>query len=167
MYIIEERTQEGFMELERAFELEGFTSWDVEFGLLATLSTDNRDELLKWLARAQEHMTESTDLILAMTEFLDDHDAALGWLRDNYRQSETVDCMFTFWAAWHGDAGLATDALERCPAPMYFWHPVLKEMRQTEGFKDMIRQLDMEEYFREFGWNDFCRPLNSENFACE
>lgn len=166
MYTIEERTFEGFAEHERAFELEGFASWDVEFGLLAALSTDNRDELLKWLARARDHMTGSPDLILAMTEFLDDHEAALDWLRNNYRQSEKADCMFTFWAAWHGDTGLAIDALERCPAPMYFWHPVLKGVRQTAGFKDMIRQLGMEEYYREFGWNDFCQPLGNEDFVC-
>lgn len=167
MYMIEERPQEGFAELERAFELEGFESWDVEFGLLATLSTDNRDELQKWLKRAQQYMTNSRPLIAAMTEHLDDHEAALDWLRNDYQQSETVNCMFTHWAAWHGDTGLAVDALGRCPAPMYFWHGVLQDVRRTEGFKDMIRQLGMEEYYREFGWNDFCQPLGSKDFACE
>lgn len=167
MYTIEGRPQEGFAELERAFELEGFESWDVEFGLLAALSTDNKDELQKWLNRAQQHPTGSRDLIAAMTEFLDDHEAALDWLRNNYQKSETANCMFTYWAAWHGDTALAVDALERCPAPMYFWHGVLQDVRRTEGFKDMIRQLGMEEYYREFGWNDFCQPIGSEDFACK
>lgn len=167
MYMIEERTEEGFSELERAFELDGFESWDVEFGVLAALSTDNKDELQKWLARARQYMTDSRPFFRTMTEHLDDHEAALAWLRKNYQQSETPNCMFTHWAAWHGDTGLAVDALERCPAPMYFWHGALKEVRGTEGFKDMIRQLGMEEYFREFGWNDFCRPLGSEDFICE
>jgi hypothetical protein len=25
----------------------------------------------------------------------------------------------------------------------------------------------LEEYYREFGWNDFCRPLGLEDFECE
>jgi hypothetical protein len=30
----------------------------------------------------------------------------------------------------------------------------------------LVRQVGLEEYFREYGWNDFCRPVNSEDFEC-
>lgn len=165
-YIIQDRTEEGFAETERSFEIEGFESWDVEIGMLTTLSTPDREVLLKWMERAEQYMPESRQLIVAMRDFLDDPEAALDWLRNIYEQTEQHDCQVSFWAAFHGDTGLAIDALKRCPAPMYFWHKVMKDVRQTPGFKDLIRQLDLEEYYREFGWNDFCYPLNSEEFAC-
>ncbi len=70
-------------------------------------------------------------------------------------------------SAWHGDTGLALDALRRFPAPMGFWEPVMKEVRRMPGFKELIRQVGLEEYYREFGWNDFCHPVGLEDFECE
>jgi hypothetical protein len=102
-----------------------------------------------------------------MTESLDDREAALAWLRNAYQQSEKYDYEIAFWAAWHGDTGLALEAWRRYPAPMGFWEPVMKEVRRTPGFKDLIRQVGLDEYYREFGWNDFCLPLGLEDFECK
>ena len=166
-YVNQGRFEEGFAEAERAFELEGFESWDVASGMIDALATDDRDLLLKWLSRAEQYMPESRHLVVAMTELLDDREAALAWLRNTFRQTEKYDYLIAFWAAWHGDTELALDALQRFPAPMGFWHHVMKEVRRTPGFKDLIRQVGLEEYYREFGWNDFCRPLGLEDFECE
>jgi len=166
VYVIQGRIEEGFAEAERAFEIEGFESWDVASGVLIALSTDDRDQLLKWLARAEQYIPESRHMVIAMTEMLDDHEAALDWLRNTLQQSEKYDYEIAFWAAWHGDTELALDALRRYPAPMGFWRPVMKDVRRTPGFKDLIRQVGLEEYYREFGWNDFCSPLGLEDFEC-
>jgi TolB-like protein len=166
-YVIQGRIEEGFAEAERAFEIEGFESWDVGNGILITLSTDDRDHLLKWLERAEIYIPESRHLVMAMIELLDDHETALDWLRNTYQQSEKYDYEIAFWAAWHGDTGLALDALRRYPVPMSFWHPVMKDVRRAPGFKDLIRQIGLEEYYREFGWNDFCRPVGENDFECE
>jgi TolB-like protein/DNA-binding winged helix-turn-helix (wHTH) protein len=167
VYIIEGRIEEGLAETEHAFKMEGFESWDVENGMLTALSTNNRDVLLKWLERAKHYMPASADLIGAMQANLDDSEAALEWLRNEFRQVEKDDCLITFWAAWHADTSLALDSLKRCPSPFFFWHRVMGDVRRTEGFKDLIRESGMEEYYREFGWNDFCQPLGSEDFECE
>jgi len=166
-YIIEGRIEEGLAETEHAFKMEGFDSWDVENGMLTALSTNNRPVLEKWLGRAEQYMPVSANLVAAMHESLDDHEAALKWLRHEYQQAEKDDCLITFWAAWHNDTSLALDALKACPAPMFFWHRVMREVRRTEGFKDLIREMGMEAYYREFGWNDFCQPVGYEDFLCE
>jgi hypothetical protein len=166
-YVIRGRIEEGFAEVERAFEIEGFESLDVANGMTTALSTGDRDVLLKWLARAEQYMPESRSLVTAMTESLDDRETALAWLRKTFQQTEKQDQLIASWAAWHGDTGLALDALRRYPAPMGFWKPVMKEVRRTPGFKNLVRQVGLEEYYREYGWNDFCYPAGLEDFECE
>ena len=58
VYVIQGRIEEGFAEAERALEIEGFESWDVASGTLILLSTDDRDQLLNWLARAEHYIPE-------------------------------------------------------------------------------------------------------------
>lgn len=166
-YMAVGRIDEGFSETERSFDLEGFEIWDVENGMLTALSAGDRDVLLKWLVRAEHYMPDSRPLIDAMSQYLDDSDTALDWLSNAYQQNEKDDCLISFWAAWHGDTGLALDALSSCRAPMFFWHRVMKDVRRMPGFKNLIRELGLEEYYREFGWNNFCHPLGSDDFACE
>lgn len=166
-YIIEGRIEEGLAETEHSFKMEGFDSWDVENGMLTALSTNDRDALNKWLARARKYMPASASLVSAMAANLDDHATALEWLRNEYQRTDKDDCLITFWAAWHADPGLALDALKGCPSPFFFWHRVMSDVRRTPGFKELIREMGMEEYYLEFGWNDFCRPLGAEDFVCE
>lgn len=165
-YVGSGRIEEGFAEAERAFELDGFEQDDVERGLLLALSVDDREILLKWMARAEQYIPDSRHMLDAMRETLDDHDAAIAWLRKTYQQSGKFDYQVAFWAAWHGDPVLALDALKRYPAPTSFWQKVMTEVRREPGFKDLLYQSGLVEYYREFGWNDFCHPLDEDDFMC-
>ena len=98
---------------------------------------------------------------------LDDHEAALDWLRNTYQQSDKYDYEIAFWAAWHGDTELALNALRRFPAPTSFWQKVMTDVRQEAGFKDLLHEVGLVGYYREFGWNDFCHPLGEDDFVCE
>ena len=166
-YVDQGRIEEGFTEVEHALDVEGFELEDVEAGVLLALSADDRDLLLKWLARAEEYMPESRHFVVAMTGLLDDREAALAWLRNALQQSDKYDYQIAFWAAWHGDPELALEALRRYPAPSVFWQRVMKDVRRQPGFKDLLRQTGLEKYYREYGWNDFCHPLGEEDFVCE
>ena len=46
------------------------------------------------------------------------------------------------------------------------WYPVMSEVRQLPGFKDLVLDLNLVEYWRAFGWADSCRPLGDEDFVC-
>ncbi|MBT8070758.1 MAG: hypothetical protein KJO80_10035, partial [Gammaproteobacteria bacterium] len=166
-YVVQGRIEEGFAEAERALELDGFQQADVERGLLLALSVNDRDLLLKWIARAEQYMPESRHIVEAMRETLDDHETALAWLRNTYRQSEKFDYEIAFWAAWHDDPELALQALQRYPAPTSFWQKVMTDVRQEPGFKDLLQQAGLVEYYQAFGWNDFCQPLGEDDFFCE
>ena len=166
-YVNQGRVAEGFAEAEHAFELDGFESEDVMQGMLLALSVDDRGLLLKWMERAEQYMPECRHLLEAMNELLDDHEAALTWLRNTYRQSDKYDYQIAFWAAWHGDPELALDALRRFPVPTSFWQKVMTDVRQKPSFKDLLHEAGLLEYYREFGWNDFCQPLGEDDLVCE
>jgi len=165
-YVIQGRSEEGLAEVERSFDTEGFKSWAVDNGMRIALSMQDRDLLLTWLARAEQHMPDSRELIRAMSETLDDREAALAWLHDAFQRTEEHDFLIPSWAAWHGDLELALDVMQRLPVPWTFWGNEMNQVRRTPQFKDLVRQVGLEEYFREYGWNDFCHPLNSEDFEC-
>jgi len=46
------------------------------------------------------------------------------------------------------------------------WYPVMSEIRQARGFKDLVKELNLVEYWRTHGWADVCRPLGDKDFEC-
>jgi tetratricopeptide (TPR) repeat protein len=46
------------------------------------------------------------------------------------------------------------------------WYPVMSEVRRLPEFKDLVTELNLVEYWREYGWADYCRPLGDEDFEC-
>jgi len=167
VYTIVGRMEDALAEAERAYELEGFKSMTTIAGLRAAMSANDNDLLRTWLTRAEQWTPEWAGLYAAMREYLDDRDAALDWLRETFNRNEDFDYPIQMWAAWHGDVDLALDAMERLPVPQQFWGNEMHEVRRAHRFKDRIRQVGLEEYFREYGWNDFCHPVNLEGFECE
>jgi hypothetical protein len=47
------------------------------------------------------------------------------------------------------------------------WMPVLSEMRQLPEFKQLMIDVNLADYWRQYGWSDFCRPVSDTDFVCE
>ena len=47
------------------------------------------------------------------------------------------------------------------------WNAGQADTRRLPGFKDLVTELGLVAYWREYGWGDFCRPLGSDDFVCE
>jgi hypothetical protein len=48
------------------------------------------------------------------------------------------------------------------------WLAIHKDMRRLPGFKDLVRDLGLVDYWRTTGnWGQFCRPLGEDDFECE
>jgi tetratricopeptide (TPR) repeat protein len=74
-------------------------------------------------------------------------------------------------AAYYGDDDLSVAALSRSvragPALLQFaWTPLLQEVRSHPGFKSMLEDLGLDDYWREAGWPEHCRPVGADDFAC-
>jgi TolB-like protein len=46
------------------------------------------------------------------------------------------------------------------------WYPVMSEVRRLPGFKKLVTELNLVEYWRTYGWADLCRPLGDDDFEC-
>ncbi|MXO58813.1 TIR domain-containing protein [Altererythrobacter salegens] len=74
-------------------------------------------------------------------------------------------------AAYAEDFELAVDCMHAAfvelgsVALSYLWHPLLAEVRKTDRFKQLIRDLGINKYWRTTGkWGDFARPMGEDDF---
>jgi TolB-like protein len=75
------------------------------------------------------------------------------------------------WTAYFGDpvfaSHLAEEAVDRQKSVIYFfWLPLFEDVRRVPEFKNVIRDLGLVDYWRQYGWPPFCRPLDGEDFEC-
>lgn len=74
------------------------------------------------------------------------------------------------WAAYFGDTDLALEIMRRGglqSTVMNIPRPLFADVRRTEGFKELVRDVGLVEYWRETGnWADYCRPLGLDDFEC-
>ncbi len=80
-------------------------------------------------------------------------------------------------AAHYGDGDLALALfreeffIRNGGSTAHLWNPAMRDVRRTEGFKTLVRDLGFAEYWRETGaWPDFCRPASDppgDDFICQ
>jgi tetratricopeptide (TPR) repeat protein len=46
------------------------------------------------------------------------------------------------------------------------WYPMMSEVRQLPGFRELVTDLNLVAYWRASGWADLCRPLSENDFEC-
>jgi hypothetical protein len=80
------------------------------------------------------------------------------------------------WASFFGDHELALAILRGLNESGQFtifaiWRPIHKEMRRLPGFKDLVREAGLVDYWRSTGnWGDYCHPLGhgaQYDFECQ
>ena len=71
------------------------------------------------------------------------------------------------WAGYFGDDELALDAMSRSQDLWAFWTPLTARARSTDEFKTIVRDAGLVEYWQEFGWNNFCAPMDRDDFECQ
>ncbi len=47
------------------------------------------------------------------------------------------------------------------------WYPVMSDVRRLPAFKQFVTEIKLVEFWRTYGWPDFCRPLGYEDFVCD
>jgi hypothetical protein len=106
---------------------------------------------------------------------LDSHHSGLDAMRALYAAASNPSSVelvwMASWVAYFGDPAfslrLARESVARQASSMYYlWLPLFEDVRRLPEFKDIVRDLDLVDYWREFGWPPFCRPLDGDDFAC-
>jgi tetratricopeptide (TPR) repeat protein len=76
------------------------------------------------------------------------------------------------WAAHHGDIDLALRAAAggtelRAHNAWFLWLPLFSDVRRAPGFKRLVADLGLVDYWRRNGWPDACRATGSADFECD
>jgi len=136
--------------------------------------------------------TRDKGLIAAKADSIKDSDLGAGHLdkklasllTDGQALKRTLDEMWSdpvnqhgyraesiaIWAAYAGHNDLALSALNHLPndlAAPALWHPVMANIRNTSGFRNLVQETGLLNYWLNSGeWSEFCRPVGTHDFEC-
>ena len=125
---------------------------------------------------SRDEIVSSNTIHTIGKEYLESPEDGLVELRRIYSSDDklsNIDLgLVAMWAAYFGDMEFAMEILEKsaniyCANVVYFWAPVMREIRQTSRFKEFVREIGLIDYWKEYGWPDLCRPLGKDDFECD
>jgi TolB-like protein/tetratricopeptide (TPR) repeat protein len=165
----------AFAEFERSEEI----AKDVRlYNLSVEIALGSRDRklLLPWLDKAVEYeKSYGGDFYARMKSLLDKPDEALALLNSLAKQPRAGGGLgLSPWFAWFGDDAAALEELRvrmQMPAARYsvlwaIWQPALSGVRKLPGFKQLMQDVGLVDYWREYGWGEFCKPTTGDDFEC-
>ena len=139
------------------------------------LNDGNLPALRNALLELPDNDVATTKLFRPVLEYLDSREHALTTLKSIYADSNAV------WPAKHHDVALlaaflgdpefaleaiAYEARLTTLRHSALWYPVMAEVRKLPGFKQLVTDVNLVEYWRNYGWSDHCRPVGANDFEC-
>ena len=169
------RHNEAEAEYQRSLDLTGDRTTADYWALLRAWELGSPELIAE---RTRQHFAGRTSLFPFYPELekvLGDKDAALAIVRRALESEEFRDpsrsSILAHWAARYGDAELALAALRRAFVELRgitvgnIWFPAQKATRRLPGFKQLVRDLGLDAYWRSTGnWGDFARPIGADDF---
>jgi TolB-like protein/DNA-binding winged helix-turn-helix (wHTH) protein len=143
----------------------------IRHSLTQGLARRDRERIVAAISRMPEN-----NLHHRMLTLIDDREAALAELQ-RLAPTGPVSSGFAgyiplgLWSAYFGDQELALRyfgaATQDSCNTLILWNPMLKDMRQLPGFKTLMNDLKLVDYWRETGqWNEFCHAAKDGDFEC-
>jgi adenylate cyclase len=169
------RHDEAQTEIERTRKLDTDPALGEYFRLLRLMALGDRDaieaQFERYLALGHNYMPIHAELFA----LVDQPEAALAVVRKAFDEPFYQDAShmsgIAQMAAYFGDDALALHALRLALVDMrgvtvvVIWHPLFARVRRAEGFKTLVRDLGLYDYWRTTGhWADCVRPLGDDDF---
>jgi len=144
--------------------------------LFIALSEGDPAAIKKYLAEFASAYRQATALAEAVLGAFDSGPQAIQaavrrHVEDSVRVAGDERIIAASIAAYAGDAQYALQLMsEELRANKIrvtrLWMPYFSDMRRLQGFKDLVTELNMVDFWRKYGWADFCRPLKGGDFEC-
>jgi len=147
----------------------------IERRLSIALNEGNSEDIKATIAAMPPTAISTTALYSPVLSVFDSPEMVLSTLRATYADngsrwpSKLHD--IALLAAYFGDPELALQTIgeEVRNATVRFqavWYPMMSEVRQLPGFKELVTDLNLVAYWRASGWADLCQPLGDDEFEC-
>lgn len=172
-YLARGNVSEALAEIDRGIRLQSPDTPPGWISFWVAMNQDDRHEI----ERRLRPLRESADIrvgpprYIELARFLDAPAGAEAEIR-RMAASAGPDgkILLSLWAAYFKAPELALELLssqardgETMPI---LWQPIMRDVRKLPGFKELVRTAGLVDYWRAYGWPDFCRPV-SDDFACE
>jgi len=169
----------ALMELERGKGLIGGNLFLNANLLVTAMEAGDRELVEKYLdVVANSAPPAGRPFAEKMQSLLDSPEDARRELRRMYADAANLGSpppgIIVMYASYFGDPELTLKILidqnekGRLGGVDTIWWPLYKEMRRLPGFKDLVRDLGLLDYWRNTGnWGEFCRPMGNDDFECE
>ena len=151
------------------------TAETISDSISIALNQGDAEGLKAVMALVPANTIQSTSLIQPILEAFDSTDQVLEilnnlYLNENIQWASKLHDIALF-AAYFGDPELALqskgeEVRNTSIRNFALWYPVMSEVRQLPGFKDLVSEVRLVDYWREYGWADYCRPLSDDDFEC-
>jgi TolB-like protein len=126
-------------------------------------------------AVSQDDILIPDSINISSKELLESPGEALKQLRRLYTHNDNQSAgrlsEIAVWAAYFGDPEFALDAIEKAVILnasniVFLWFPLFRVVRQLPRFKEFVKKIGLQEYWKKFGWPDFCQPIDDDDFEC-
>ena len=175
--------KQALAELDRGISMGANTNSDMTDAIITALGMHDRDEIekrikaIKAFYNANNVGDEAGYPVSTLQSLLDHPQDARAELQRLYRDPKFASPFgqnnIAQWAAYFGDTDLALAALKGSVSPdsgydnlFAIWTPLLSDARKLPGFKDVVRKIGLVDYWRQYGWGDFCHPVGDNDFEC-
>jgi tetratricopeptide (TPR) repeat protein len=152
----------AFAEIERGLALDGPDTPLRRAGLILALNHQDRRAI-------DERVRASPELPAALARLLDTPAEAAAEIRRMAAaaSSPIEKGALAYWAAYFEEPELSLELWpEGTRDPDGLWQPLMRDVRALPAFKEVVRELGLVDYWRVYGWSDFCRPVGDEDFSC-
>jgi TolB-like protein/tetratricopeptide (TPR) repeat protein len=163
----------AFKEWERASELEGMQAVVRSSALMGALSTGDPARIEHWIQAVSEESEGGPDKAVLYRSWLDLKSEALPKLHEFIEDPESFDASRGVAIAFMAHLGYNEAALQVVRSSANrgavggLWHPVYREMRKLNGFKQLLLDWRLVDYWRETdNWGEFCRFTTGDDFEC-
>jgi hypothetical protein len=174
-YLAAGQVEASHAEYERTYDLAGNREDAEHVALYRARLGGDMDTIKAQFRRFLGAQVITTPYIAEYLEVIDQPEKVSAILRGAFEDSENDDLtrmpLLGLHAAMNGEPELALTAMRRgavdlgFPASFIIWFPIFEDVRCLEGFKQLIRDLNLHHYWRQSGnWGDFARPLGDDDF---
>jgi TolB-like protein len=145
------------------------------FDLTIALHIGDTDAIKAIMASKAPTDLATIKLYAPVLKAFDSPEIVLAKLREVYADSDSrwpsKLSDIAFLAAYFGDEEFALQAIgeeARLGSHRFHevWYPLFADVRQSQGFKDLVTDMNLVEYWRARSWPDLCRPLGDDDFEC-
>jgi TolB-like protein/DNA-binding winged helix-turn-helix (wHTH) protein len=158
-------------EVDRGLALEGLDRSLHATGFSIALTQRDRREIERQLA-ALPGGAADLRVTRRMAQFMDRRAGAEDEIRRLARTASHAErAALAEWAAYYDEPALSLELLATVAPnlahPAMLWQPLLRDVRTLPAFRELVRDLGFVDYWRQYGWSDFCHPLRDDDFTCE